>query len=385
MAATKKTKETPEYYTLEPIEKIKAVYNIIFGVRSFGKTYALIEKFLLEYWDGRKNHELKQAAYIRRYDDALKSKFAGSVMDTVICNGHGKNRIAEITNGEFDTAIYKNGAWTLAKYDHKTGLTKTDNNPFMLGFALNTWDKMKGGAYPYVTNIWFEEFIEVSTKPYLKNEFAIFLNVVSTIARRRDVRIWLTGNTINIYCPYFKNMGLKNVKTMKAGQIDVYSIGKTDRKIAVEMTYDTPQYKESRKNNAYLFAFEEPRLQMLTKSQWELGAYPLVEDEIKQADICGRFFINFDDELYCGEIVSNDDAFIYIHTHNDPLRPPEDCELYYTPEYSTKYNYRRRIDRPQTEAEKVIYDLFRLEKIVYDSNATGNAIENYLKATRGVA
>ena len=306
-------------------------------------------------------------------------------MDTVICNGHGKNRIAEITNGEFDTAIYKNGAWTLAKYDHKTGLTKADNNPFMLGFALNTWDKMKGGAYPYVTNIWFEEFIEVSTKPYLKNEFAIFLNVVSTIARRRDVRIWLTGNTINIYCPYFKNMGLKNVKTMKAGQIDVYSIGKTDRKIAVEMTYDTPQYKESRKNNAYLFAFEEPRLQMLTKSQWELGAYPLVEDEIKQADICGRFFINFDDELYCGEIVSNDDAYIYIHTHNDPLRPPEDCELYYTPEYSTKYNYRRRIDRPQTEAEKVIYELFRLEKIVYDSNATGNAIENYLKATRGVA
>ena len=58
--ATKKIKETPEYYTLEPIEKINAVYNIIFGVRSFGKTYALTDKFLLEHWNGRKNHELKQ-------------------------------------------------------------------------------------------------------------------------------------------------------------------------------------------------------------------------------------------------------------------------------------------------------------------------------------
>ena len=363
-------------------EKINAVYNIIFGVRSFGKTYALIKKFLIEYWEARKEHRIAQAAYIRRYDDALLGKFAGTVMDTVICDGHGENQIKIITNGEFDTAIYKSGAWYLARYDKETGLTNTDNNPFMLGFALNTWDKMKGGAYPYVTNIWFEEFIEVSTKPYLKNEFSIFLNVVSTIARRRDVRIWLTGNTINIYCPYFKSMGLKNVKTMKPGQIDVYSIGKTDRKIAVEMTFDTPQYKESKKNNAYLYAFEEPRLQMLTKSAWELGAYPLLQEEIKQADICGRFFIIFDDELFCGEIVSNDDAFIYIHQHNDPLRPPDDYDIIYSPEYSTKSNYRRRMDRPATNAEKVILDLFRLDKVVYDNNATGNAIENYMKNAR---
>lgn len=380
--ATKKVKaESPEYYTLEPIEKIGAVYNLIFGTRSYGKTYALIDKFLQLYWTNKKQKKLVQAAYIRRYDDAIKPKFAGTVMDTMVCNGYGKNRIAEITEGVFDNAVYQSGAWYLSKYNADTGLTKKDTDPFMLAFALNTWDKMKGGAYPFVENIWFEEFIEVSTKPYLKNEWVIYQNVISTIARRRDVRIWMTGNTINVFCPYFKNMGLKNVKSMKAGQIDVYNIGKTDRKIAVEMTYDTAQYKESRKNNSYLFAFEDPRLQMLTASTWEIGNYPLVEDEIKQSDICGRFFIEFDDDLFACEVVSADDAYIYIHAHNDPLRPPDESELYYTPAYSTKLNYRRRIDRPNTEAERVIYNLFRLEKIVYDSNATGNSIENYIKTT----
>lgn len=377
----KSVKDTPEFYTLDPINKVGAVYNVIFGVRSYGKTYAILERFLTRYWDARKQAQVKQYAYIRRYDDAIKTQFAGTVCNTLICNGYGVNRIAEITDGEFDTVIYRGGEFTLARYDKETGLTKKDAQPFMLAFALNTWDKMKGGAYPFVEEIWFEEFIEVSTKPYLKNEWVIFQNVISTIARRRDVRIWLTGNTINIYCPYFKNMGLKNIKTMKAGQIDVYSIGKTDRKIAVEMTSDTAKYKESRRNNNYLFAFEDPKLQMITKSTWEIGAYPLQEDEIAQKDICGRFFIDFDDELYACEVVSADDAFIYIHTHNDPLRPPDDSELYYTPAYSTKQNYRRRIDRPMTDAERVIYNLFRLEKVTYDTNATGNAVENYIKST----
>ena len=379
----KKEAPSPEYYTLDPINKIGAVYNVIFGVRSYGKTYAMLDRILQNYCNGRKEHKIVQAAYIRRYDDAIKPKFAGTVIDTMVCNGHGKNRIAEITNGEFDSAYYNAGAWVLTKYDPETGLTKKDANPFMLAFALNTWDKMKGGAYPYVTEIWFEEFVEVSTKPYLKNEWAIFLNVISTIARRRDVRIWLTGNTINIYCPYFKNMGLKNVKNMKAGQIDVYSIGKTDRKIAVEMTYDTAKYKESRKNNQYLFAFADPKMQTqsITQSTWEIGAYPLVETEISQKDIAGRFFIEFDDELFACEVVCTDDAYIYIHAHSDVLRPPDDSELFYTPAYSTKQNYRRRLDRPATEAEKIIYNLFRLEKVVYDTNATGNAIENFIKQT----
>ena len=371
--------QEPEYYTLEPINKIGAVYNVIFGVRSYGKTYALIDQFLTEYWQHRKKKELWQTAYLRRYDDAITPKFAGTVMDTLVCNGYGKNRIAEITDGEFDNAVYRTGTWTLCKLNPETGLMKKDANPFMLAFSMNTWDKMKGGSYPYVQNIWLEEFVEVSTKPYLKNEWSIFQNIVSTIARRRDVRIWLTGNTINIYCPYFKYMGLKNVKKMKPGQIDVYSIGKTDRKIAVEMTADTAKYKQSKRNNSYLFAFEDNEIKSITNSTWEIGSYPLVDDEIKQSDIVGRFWVEFDDELYCCDLVANDDAYIYAHASNDPLIVPDDTELYYTQGYSTKQNYRRRFDRPYTDAERTIWNMIRLDKIVYDNNATGNAIEQFIK------
>jgi hypothetical protein len=78
-------------------------------------------------------------------------------------------------------------------------------------------------------------------------------------------------------------------------------------------------------------------------------------------------------------LVANDDAYIYAHASNDPLIVPDDTELYYTQGYSTKQNYRRRFDRPFTDAERTIWNMIRLDKIVYDNNATGNAIEQFIK------
>lgn len=377
--ATKK-KEEPAYYDIQPILKEDAVYNLIYGQRSYGKTFAMIYLALSLYWQHRQQGELYQFAYIRRYDEAIVGNVARSIGDTLTCDGNGVNRVLEITDGMFDTITYRAGEFRLSITDKETMLTKKDNNPFMFAFALNTWDKMKGGAFPHVEEIWFEEFVEVSTKPYLKNEFVIFQNVISTIARKRHVRIWMTGNSINPHCPYWDWMGLSRIGEQKPGTIDIYKIGQTDKKIAVERTADTPEYARSKKTNAYLFAFEDPRLKMITQGDWEIGAYPLLPCDIKSTDICGRFFVEFRGKLYQGDIVANQDGhFIYFHPHNDPLYPPEDWELFYSLDYSPKINHRRRFDRWFTDAEDIIVSLMRQDKVFYDSNFTGNAIENYQK------
>lgn len=369
-----------KYYDLAPIEKENAVYNIIYGQRSYGKTFALAYHALKMYWQARKEKNIYQFAYLRRYDEAIIGNVARSICDTLTCDGEGNNRVLEITEGAFDTITYRGGEFKLAKTNLETGITKKDNNPFMLAFALNTWDKMKGGSFPHVEEIWFEEFVEVSTKPYLKNEFVIFQNVISTLARKRHVKIWMTGNSINPHCPYWDWMGLTKVTEQKPGTIDIYSIGKTDRKIAVERTADTPEYARSTKSNAYLFAFEDPRLKMITEGDWEIGSYPLVPYEIHASDICGRFFVEFREKLYQGDIVSNQDGgFIYMHVHNDPLYPPTEYDLIYSLSYSPRQNYRRRFDRWFTQAEETIVRLMKQDKVFYDSNFTGNAIENYMK------
>ena len=63
----------------------------------------------------------------------------------------------------------------------------------------------------------------------------MFANVLSTIIRHRnDVKIFMLANTVNKYCPYFKEMGLKHITEMKQGSIDIYTYGSSDLRVAVE-------------------------------------------------------------------------------------------------------------------------------------------------------
>ena len=71
------------YYDIGPILKIPARYRMMFGERSNGKTYAVLEHHMKEYIkDGG------ELAIIRRYaDDFVGAQSARSIFDSLICNG----------------------------------------------------------------------------------------------------------------------------------------------------------------------------------------------------------------------------------------------------------------------------------------------------------
>src|SRR5699024_5250425 len=118
----------------------------------------------------------------------------------------------------------------------------------------------KSTAYPKVKTIFFDEFL--TRQYYLPDEFVTFMNVVSTIVRQRDdVIIFMCGNTVNQYCPYFTEMGLTHVKEMNKGVIEVYKYGESRLKVAVE--YADSISKSGKPSDVY-FAFDNPNLQMIT-------------------------------------------------------------------------------------------------------------------------
>ena len=58
--------------------------------------------------------------------------------------------------------------------------------------------------------ILFDEFITKGM--YLTDEFMAFMNTLSTIIRQRDnVKIFMCGNTVNKFNPYFEEMGLNDM------------------------------------------------------------------------------------------------------------------------------------------------------------------------------
>jgi hypothetical protein len=207
------------------------------------------------------------------------------------------------------------------------------------------------------------------------------MNVLSTIIRDRDnVKIFMMGNTVNQYCPYFAEMGLTHIKEMKKGDIDVYEYGESGLTVAVEYT-DSPN-KEGKKSDKY-FAFNNPKLSMITGGAWEIAIYPHCPCKYKPRDVLYTYFIIFDREMLQCEIIftkderDNDVLFTFIHRKTSELKDP-DHELIYSPEYSPLPNRRRKITKPTDERERKIASFFGKDKVFYQDNTVGEIVRNYI-------
>ena len=354
-----------KYYSLNKILAKKAKYNVIFGERSNGKTYAVQKHGLENYWDTKKD----QMAVIRRWQDDFTGKRGQTMFNNLVANGE----VAKITKGEWTDIYYFSSRWYLCKYDAETGKRIIDDTPFAWGFALSTMEHDKSTSYPNVTTVLFDEFLTRTT--YINDEFILFMNVLSTIIRdRTNVTVFMCGNTVNKYCPYFREMGLRHVKDMKAGDIDLYTYGERGLTVAVEYTLPNKNGKES----DYYFAFDNPKLKMITGGEWELDIYPHCPYKYKPRNVLFTYFIEFDGTLLQCEIINvNDTTFTFIHQKTTPLKDTK-RDIIYTTDFNARPNYKRNILKPTTSLEKKILLFYTRDKIFYADNEIGEVVRNYL-------
>lgn len=379
--AKKKTKPiTLNYYSLDRILSENAHYNIVFGMRSNGKTFAVQEYGIRNYIE-----KGEQMAIIRRYDIDIAGKRAQDTFSHFVTNATRGNIIEELTGGKWTDIYYFSARWYLCTYDDK-GIRIKDNNPFCFAFSLSAQEHDKSTSYPKITTILFDEFM--TRDIYLTDEFILFTNVLSTLIRERDnVKIFMCGNTVNKYNPYFKEMGLDNVQKMKQGDIQLYkfaSIGDKELRIAVEYA-DNPN-RDGKPSDVY-FSFNNPRLKMITNGLWELALYPHLPYKYKSKDIVGQYFIIWEEVILHCEIISlNDIMFTYIHNKSTLIKN-ESEDLVFTTEYNPRFNYRRKINHPIDDIGKKIYWFYANDKVFYQNNEVGEIIRNYLqwcKNDRGV-
>ncbi len=114
MAKKKQQQEsnTPKFYDLGEILGKNADYNLIFGERSNGKTYAALRYGLEQFINTG-----KQMAYIRRWREDLRGKRAESLFANHTANG----LISSLTDGKFNEVFYVSNKWFLSYYNEETG------------------------------------------------------------------------------------------------------------------------------------------------------------------------------------------------------------------------------------------------------------------------
>lgn len=371
----KDKKDLDIYYDISKIDATNAVYRMIIGQRSNGKTYKVCRHIVEDYLK-----EGKRGAYVRRYEETLTPKNLQNLFDP-----HTK-LIEELSEGRYNHVVYRAKEFHLCYMDKNTGdISDRDPIAFCIGAAINTAENTKGMDRGEIHTICFDEFM--TRVGYLNNEFVQYMNLLSSLIRDRDdATIYMLANTVNKYCPYFKEMGLKNIENLPKGEIALYHYGDSRLTVAVEVCDEVLATKAVASK---YFAFDNPQLQMITNGEWEFQIYPRAPYKIFKDDIQLTFYIKFAENLLCCEIIHPtvkshcNDVFIFVHAQTKDIEL-DDNTIVYVQDFSSCRMHVRFLRDVPTTAHKLIASLIQRKSVCFSDNEVGEIFRNWLIETQGV-
>lgn len=370
----KEQQQVNQYYDINPIDNTGAIYRVIIGQRSNGKTYSVCKHIIEDYFK-----EGKRGAYIRRYEESITPKNLQSLF-----NPHLK-LIWELSEGHWNAVFYRAKEFHFCAIDSDGKILAKDDTAFCITAAINTAENTKGEDRGEVHTIVFDEFMTRSG--YLNGEFVRYMNLLSTLIRDRDnAIIYMLANTVNKYCPYFAEMGLKNIDKLPKGEIALYNYGNSELTVAVELCDEVEATKQTASK---YFAFDNPQLQMITKGEWEFQIYPRPPYKIMEEDIVLRFYIQFAEQLLACEVIHStlqqysNDVFIFVHPQTKDIDIDDNTVMYVNDFSSCRMHVRYLKDTP-TKAHELIYSLISRKSVCFSDNNTGEVFRNWLQEMQGV-
>lgn len=170
------------YYNYDNLFSRDFLIAFVIGERGVGKSYgakvAMVKRFL-------KTGE--QFIYLRRYKTELDTALVTFWDDVREHEGFEDLRLEVKKNKMLTTFLC---------------------NKKVCGYAvpLSTANILKSTSFPEVGTIIFDEFLldTGGTYHYLKGEVNMFLDVIETVGRLRDIKVILLGNALNVHAsPYF--------------------------------------------------------------------------------------------------------------------------------------------------------------------------------------
>lgn len=344
-----------KYYSSKKLRKKKCDFYIIIGQKSNGKSFDIKSLLLNEALNkGRK------FAYMRRWDYERTTKkteqyFEDEALFTV-------NNLAPYT----EVQCYA-GKIFLGNRNEKGKATRDLHIGYSVSLSAET--HYASLAFPDVYNILFEEFITDSG--YLgNNEVTLFNKLCSTILRQReDTTIYMIGNTINRFCPYFSEFNI-NINNIKKGEIVYYNYhdSETDRIITVGI-----EYCEDIFENKKVFG---KSAKMINGGEWLTANVPLSKDiDIDTCKEHFKFYVEKEHSKFCCKIMSTDNIlFLYVYPYTKNYYPNNVRII------TDKVNFQTNplITRELTNnllCDKLISEVVVNNKICYSDSLTGTEFE----------
>lgn len=337
-------------------------YNMLISKRGVGKTTSVMLLGLILY----KLYGV-QIQYIRQTEDMTAPKYAQELMSTILSCGY----IEKLTNGRWNYAYYYAKKWVFANIDENGKIIEKTDIHFCYVLSIDKSFEYKSNYNsPHGDYICYDEFIG---KRYYPNEFIYFLDILSTIIRKRSgCLITMLSNAIDEYSEYFDEFEInEEIRQMKKGDCRICeSSGGT--KIYVELI-DHHDKNAARLNREY-FGFKNPRLYAITGSgEWNVPVckhYDL-EDEPQVLD--KTHYIKMGLNLLNLELCYSEKYGHHVRAHK-ATRVYNDS-IIYTMDLIEDKRFRR--GRGWSKYDKFIWELLRRDLWHYATNSVKNFVDKY--------
>lgn len=269
-----------KFFSMEAVKKYDRdiTYYVLFGERGSGKSFHITRKAIDEYFErGR------EFVIVKRLAEDITTKFASTML-----RDH-----EEYIKEKYGYIVHYYGhRWYV--YPMGDNKPKVSEMPIMgYALAISQSNSTKGGQYPRVGNIILEEFMSMGAS-YLKDEVKLFVNLVSTIARKRvGIKVYLLGNPLNKISPYDRELGVKLYRLDKGETIvkefsDDY--GRKNR-ILVHRTNTAPPENDG----SAISLFGSNASKMIDGGEFETGQYPIeasgwtFRENLKELPLVGSY------------------------------------------------------------------------------------------------
>ena len=354
------------HYSPLQVVKTNTPYIISYGGRNLGKTFAwLILIYAIWQCEGYKS------VLMRRMAETLKSSKVAETFTKVFDLGYVPN------NKGYTGITYRTGAWRGYWTDEK-GKTTYDE-AFCYPFALSSKIETNKGVSDIekLGIIFFDEALTADN--YLTDEWGRFQNAISTLVRENSQACCvLCANTVSWVAPYFREFGIKNVRSIKKGTVKVFKC-LDETAVTLEYCNDVVANRKKKIVDRRFFGFKSGTADMIRVGGWEIHSYQhltreMIEDRHREL-ITRDIYIAHENEILCLELYVMDDFGPLVN-----VRPADNFDLgkvIYVVGDHTDPRYHHR-PNPSNKIDKLIWTLYHNNRFYYADNLCGEIVKKFL-------
>ncbi len=337
------------HYNIDNINKENALFNLIFGEKSNGKSYQVKHKEAI--YNYINNH--KRFIILRRWKSDITNLWIEKYFSDI--------DIEKITEGKYNTiTVYRKEVF-FANVDDKMKVTRGEKIGYII--ALSGEQHFSGASFLDVDRIIFEEFMERGV--YISKEPSKLMTFYSTIDRKEGrTKLYMVGNTISRVCPYLQEWNLQDtIREMKQGDIRTINIDNDGTKFKMAIEY-------CKSSGGKKLAIGNAK-GMIDSGAWQSEPQPKLDKSKKLYNTLYRIGFDYSGFRFIGELIEDKQNLIwFIYPYHNEF---SNNILVFSDKIKEERNWQRDIYNISINNNRIkkILDTFRENNIFYSDDLTG--------------